>query len=246
MKTLCDLLSKAQSNPSEAASMLAEGNATSRSVMKGLVDFQHALRPVGTDQTFSRFIDKFLALPDPGSRLLKLHKLLEFSDYSTADEMDHIRSNNGSETSSTHAYVSCCIARRNCSWRSFQIFNFILFYFIRIVDTAIRVLSRLIQALYNLSTVPGAGHHTLVEGSVVLVACVVRSTHRWAGGAAHSFLSRIIHCMDVSSILSCCFCSHDGLMRIRRRWCTGCIRRHSGRRRLSRLSRHTLLYTTTS
>ncbi len=103
LKTLFEVLSKAQTNPSEAAAMLSEDRADYNLVTKSLVDLQHVLRPVEKDPHFSRFVDKFLTLPDPGSRLLKLHKLLQYSDH---DDMDHLRSNNGIETSSTHAYVS--------------------------------------------------------------------------------------------------------------------------------------------
>jgi len=46
--------------------------------MKALADLQQALRPVQSDSSFGRFIDKFLALPDPGSQLLKLHKHLQY------------------------------------------------------------------------------------------------------------------------------------------------------------------------
>lgn len=100
IKILFEVLSQAQTSPSDAASMLSEHQSDYGLVMRGLVEFQHALRPVENDPHFSRFIDKFLILPDPGSRLLKLHKLLKYPDH---DEMDHIRSNNGLETSSTHA-----------------------------------------------------------------------------------------------------------------------------------------------
>ena len=72
------MLSESQRSPADTAETLREGTDTFHHVMKALADLQQALRPVQSDSSFGRFIDKFLALPDPGSQLLKLHKHLQY------------------------------------------------------------------------------------------------------------------------------------------------------------------------
>ena len=103
LTALHEILSKAQNSPSEAANLLREGQDYFHSIRIGLLELQHALHPVCKDPQFSRFIDKFLALPDPGSQLLSIHKLLQYNDFSASDEMEQmLASNNGRTTSSTH------------------------------------------------------------------------------------------------------------------------------------------------
>lgn len=103
LKALHRILHEAEKNPTEAAIMLDEDQDSLKSIRLGLLDLQHAVIPTCKDPHFSRFIDKFLALPDPGSQLLKIHKLLKFNDYTAQDEMEPmLRSNNGIITSSTH------------------------------------------------------------------------------------------------------------------------------------------------
>jgi hypothetical protein len=101
LKSVFDILSKANKSPSDAAAMLREDDADFVLVSDSLIDFQHALRPVHRDPNCSRFIDKFLMLPDPGSQMLKLHERLGYDD--VTDEVEEVfKSNNGSITSSTH------------------------------------------------------------------------------------------------------------------------------------------------
>ena len=103
LTALHKILSEAQQSPSEAANLLREGQHYFHSIRIGLLELQHALHPVCKDPQFSRFIDKFLALPDPGSQLLSIHKLLQYNDFSATDEMEQmLASNNGRITSSTH------------------------------------------------------------------------------------------------------------------------------------------------
>ena len=102
---LHSVLTEAQENPSHAADMLSETQEHFNSFKRGLQKLQHALVPAVKDPTFSRFIDKFLALPDPGSQLLKIHKLLNYRDFTEQDEMEPmLKSNNGIITSSTNGY----------------------------------------------------------------------------------------------------------------------------------------------
>ncbi len=101
LKSLFDVLSKANRSPSDAAAMLREDGSVFRSVRNSLIDFQDALRPVHRDPNYSRFTDKFLMLPDPGSQMLKLHERLGYSDL-TDEAAPMFKSNNGSITSSTH------------------------------------------------------------------------------------------------------------------------------------------------
>ena len=105
LRILHNVLAEAQKNPSHAADMLSETQDHFNSFKRGLQKLQHALVPAVKDPTFSRFIDKFLALPDPGSQLLKIHKLLNYRDFTEQDEMEPmLKSNNGIITSSTHGY----------------------------------------------------------------------------------------------------------------------------------------------
>jgi hypothetical protein len=104
LKSLFDVLSKANKSPSDAAAMLREDDADFVSVRDSLIDFQHALRPVHRDPNCSRFIDKFLMLPDPGSQMLKLHAALGYSDV-TDEVAPMFKTNNGSITSSTHGWA---------------------------------------------------------------------------------------------------------------------------------------------
>ena len=103
LKALQKVLTEAQKSPADAAEMLREGNDAFHHVCKALADMQQAMRPVQSDSSFGRFIDKFLALPDPGNQLLKLHKHLKYTDFQEKkDRMQELESNNGSITSSTH------------------------------------------------------------------------------------------------------------------------------------------------
>ncbi len=110
--TLHKVLSEAQKNPAEAASLLDESNHQFSSFRRGISQLQSAMQPVSKDPCFARFIDKFLALPDPGNQLLKIHKLLKYDDFDEKkDEMEPmLRSNNGIITSSTHR----CVVPRRC------------------------------------------------------------------------------------------------------------------------------------
>jgi hypothetical protein len=105
--TLHNVLSEAKRNPADAARLLDEGNHQFASFRRGISQLQSAMHPVSKDPSFARFIDKFLALPDPGNQLLKIHKLLKYDDFDEKrDEMEPmLRSNNGIITSSTHRCV---------------------------------------------------------------------------------------------------------------------------------------------
>ncbi len=111
--TLHKIISETQKNPAGAASFLDEGNEQLHSFRRGLSQLQSAMQPVSKDPCFARFIDKFLALPDPGNQLLKIHKLLKYDDFDEKkDEMEPmLRSNNGIITSSTHR----CVVLRHCA-----------------------------------------------------------------------------------------------------------------------------------
>jgi hypothetical protein len=138
LKCLFDVLSKANKNPSDAATMLREDDPHFGLVRDSLVDFQHAVRPVHRDPNCSRFIDKFLMLPDPGSQMLKLHERLGYCDV-TDEVAPMFKTNNGSITSSTHGCVRAGAPA-----------------VLVVCNSSFRILSRLVQALFNLSTMPSS------------------------------------------------------------------------------------------